>query len=157
MKNGLRVLASISLIGIQAQPALMHAAEAQEVITITGTRDPNPPCPVNATCYSGGGGYSSGGTGGGGGGYIPENEAVLLAAAAAVAAQARQIADGIVMVCPKPGEPFQPTYYNRAMSDCKDQVAKALGALSTPTITTAACGFQASRVALAFEGQDTCK
>jgi len=135
----------------------MHAAEAQEVITITGTRDPNPPCPVNATCYSGGGGYSSGGTGGGGGGYIPENEAVLLAAATAVAAQARQIADGIVMVCPKPGEPYNPGYLQRATEDCRTQVATALGALSTPTIALAACGVQASRMRLAHLGLDPCK
>jgi hypothetical protein len=71
--------------------------------------------------------------------------------------QADQIANGIVMVCPKPGEILNPGYMQRATADCEKQVATALGVLSTPTITKSACGIQASRMALAYHGTDPCK
>lgn len=163
MRNGLKVLASISLVGLQAHPVLMNAAQAQQKVIITAPYPPPPaPCPSDAYCSSGGDGgygYSGGGSGGGGGGYIPESEASPTPVSwfSSSAAQAKQIADGIKMVCPKPGEPYYPTYYDRAMSDCEHQVATALGSLSTQTITTGACGLQATRMKLAYDGEDTCK
>jgi hypothetical protein len=76
MKRGLRVLASISLVGLSGLPALMPEVHAQDqTAIITGTRDRPPPnCNNTGTCVETGSGYSSGGNGGGGGGYIPEGE-----------------------------------------------------------------------------------
>jgi hypothetical protein len=74
MKRGLRVLASISVLGMQYAPAMLATAAAQQSIEIWGNRPP-PNCNNTGTCIETGSGYSSGGNGGGGGGYIPENEA----------------------------------------------------------------------------------
>ena len=165
MRNKVKVLASISLVGIQFAPAIVGSAYAQDqTVVVTAPRPaPTPaPCPVDAYCApGGGGGYSGGGGGGGGGGYIPENEATPVAApapptAASIQKQAKAIADGIKMVCPKPGEPYIPTYYNRALTDCQKQVATALGFWATQTITLGACGVQATRMRLAYAGEDTC-
>jgi hypothetical protein len=151
-------LASVAIAGLQLSPMLVDVVAA-ETITIIGQRPPS--CPVNATCYPGGEGYSGGGGGSGGGGYIPESEAGSGGGSVPAfwTAQATRIAEGIVMVCPVPGEPYS-SYYPRAMSDCKDQVTTALGWLSyiTPnSVPIAACGLQASRIANAYSGQDTCK
>jgi hypothetical protein len=151
MKNGLRVLASVAMVGLQASPMFTNISAAQQVITIIGST-----CPVNATCIPG-----SSHSGGGGGGYIPESEAGSCGGIGPAfwTAQANRIAEGIVMVCPVPGEPYS-SYYPRAMSDCKGQVTTALEWLSyvTPSsVPTAACGLQASRIANAYNGQDTCK
>lgn len=135
MKSRLEILASLSLIALQSNPSFMQPANAQDqTVTITGSRPPAP-CPVNATCYTGIDGYSSGGTGGGNS-YIPESEAAKSPAPApSPQKQAEQIANGIVMPCPKANENFNPGYFQRAMKDCQGQVATALGKLSNDTIT----------------------
>jgi hypothetical protein len=83
MNRGLRVLASISLVGLSGLPAMMPQVHAQtQTVIITYTRPP-PNCNNTGTCIETGSGYSSGGNGGGGGGYIPENEASDTTVAAA--------------------------------------------------------------------------
>jgi hypothetical protein len=152
MKNRLKLLASMSIVGLQAQPALVHIALAQEMQTITVTGSLWSPPPSFPS-----GGYAGGGLGGSSQSNVPEGEAFANANAPSPQQQAAQIAKGVVMVCPNPGEPFNPGYYQRAIEDCRRQVSTALGAVSNPTITLAACGAQASRIQLAYQGLDQCR
>jgi hypothetical protein len=92
----------MALTGPQAAPMLANIAPAETIVIVGST------CPVNATCLPGGTGYS-------GGGYIPESEVGSGGGSVPAfwTAQANRIAEGVVMVCPVPGEPYS-SYYPRA-------------------------------------------
>ena len=158
MKKGSRILALVSLTSLQAPITQLNVALAQtQTVVVTGST-----CPVNAKCYSGYEGYYGGGTSGGSQSYIPENETQTNAAGTTtIIGQAEAIAKGVKMVCPLPGEPYQPGYYERAMAVCTKDTADALGTLGSAAVRTAAAytagGLQASRIRLAWAGLDSCK
>lgn len=76
-----------------------------------------------------------------------------------VMSQARQIANGLVMLCPRSAETYV-VYYPRAFEDCRTQVSTALGAalLSiAPSAPTVACGYQTTRFQSTYLELEACR